>query len=155
MAIFAKQPNFNKHLLILRGGGGKWNFNDLAGCKGQAVLSREKSCNLCVHFVAFTLALSLSHLVRYHASDPNFHVLCGINGWSKTYRNCIRSFIFVCGPLHHHVSKTTSKEKKMVKLQNRRMVRTIWIVIRAQTKWMKTAVKHTIVHLCPRVKTTV
>ena len=69
-------------------------------------------CNLCVHFVAFTLALSLSHLVRYHASDPNFHVPCGINGCSKTYRNCIRSFIFVCGPLHHHVSKTTSKEKK-------------------------------------------
>ena len=127
MAIFAKQPSFNKHLLILRGGGGggKWNFNDLAGCKAQAVLSREKSSNLCVHFVAFTLALSLSHLFRYHASDPNFHLLCGINGCSKTYRNCIRSFIFVCGPLHHHVSKTTSKEKKMVKLQNRRMVRTI------------------------------
>ena len=68
-------------------------------------------CNLCVHFVAFTLALFLSHLVRYHASDPNFHVLCGINGCSKTYRNCFRSFIFVCGPLHDHVSKTTSKEK--------------------------------------------
>ena len=118
MAIFAKQPNFNKHLLILRGGGGggKWNFNDLAGCKGQPGGSGKRAvayrCNLCVHFVAFTLALSLSHLVRYHASDPNFHLLCGINGCSKTYRNCIRSFIFVCGPLHHHVSKTTSKGKK-------------------------------------------
>ena len=49
MAIFAKQPSFNKHLLILRegGGGGKWNFNDLAGCKGQGgFLSREKSGGL-------------------------------------------------------------------------------------------------------------
>ena len=60
--------------------------------QGSRRLRGEKyRCNLCVHFVAFTLALFLNHLVRCHTSDPNFHVLhvCGINGCSKTYRNCI------------------------------------------------------------------
>ena len=54
----------------------------------------------------------LSHFVRYHASDPNFHVLCGINGCSKTYRNCIRSFIFVCGPLHYHAMNGQAAEQE-------------------------------------------
>ena len=58
--------------------------------QGSRRLRGEKyRCNLCVHFVAFTLALFLNHLVRYHTSDPNFHVLRGINGCSKTYRNYI------------------------------------------------------------------
>ena len=52
--------------------------------QGSRRLRGEKyRCNLCVHFVAFTLALFLNHLVRYHTSDLNFHVLCGINGCSK------------------------------------------------------------------------
>ena len=58
--------------------------------QGSRRLRGEKyRCNLCVHFVAFTLALFLNHLVRYHTRDPNFHVLRGINGCSKIYRNCI------------------------------------------------------------------
>ena len=56
---------------------------------GKLQIAMAYRCNLCVHFVALTLALFLNHLVRYHTSDPNFHVLCGINGCSKTYRNCI------------------------------------------------------------------
>ena len=64
-------------------------------CPSRVHLHGEKyRCNLFVHFVAFTLALFLNHFVlnhfvRYHTSDPNFLVLCGINGCSKTYRNCI------------------------------------------------------------------
>ena len=117
MSIFAKQPIFNKHLLILREGGVSGISMTKQDARVKAVLSREKSgmayrCNLCVHFVAFTLALFLSHFVRYHASDPNFRVLCGINGCSKTYRNCIRSFIFVCGPLHYHVMNGQAAEQE-------------------------------------------
>ena len=118
-------------------------------CHGKRAVAYR--CNLCVHFVAFTLALFLSHFtelrdkpkvlsssplqkvirvstfftqvcsisfrllshfVRYHASDPNFHVLCGINCCSKTYRNCILSFIFVCGPLHYHVMNGQAAEQE-------------------------------------------
>ena len=79
-------------------------------CHGKRAVAYR--CNICVHFVAFTLALFLSHFVRYHASDPNFHVLCGINGCSKTYRNCIRSFIFVCGPLNYHVMNGQAAEQE-------------------------------------------
>ena len=87
---FRKTAEFQGTFINCKGGRGKWDFNALAGCKGQGGLHGEKyRCNLFVHFVAFTLALFLNHLVRYHTSDPNFHVLCGINGCSKTYRNCI------------------------------------------------------------------
>ena len=83
--------------------------------QGSRRLRGEKyRCNLCVHFVAFTLALFLNHLVRYHTSDPNFHVLCGINGCSKTYRNCI-SF-------KNHIKRKHADlllaRTEMVKLQN-------------------------------------
>ena len=43
-------------------------------------------CNLCVNFIAITLALLLNHLGRCHSNDPNFHALCGINGCTRTYR---------------------------------------------------------------------
>ena len=92
--------------------------------QGSSRLRGEKyRCNLCVHFVAFTLALFLNHLVRYHTSDPNFHVLCGINGGSKTYRNCI-SF-------KNHIERKHADlllaGTEMVKLQNIniRTIRTI------------------------------
>ena len=64
--------------------------------------------------MAFTLALFLNHLVRYHTSNPNFHGLCGINGCSKTYRNCI-SF-------KNHIKRKHADlllaGTEMVKLQN-------------------------------------
>ena len=34
-------------------------------------------CNLFVHFVAFTLALFLNHLVRYHTSRPVARIFYG------------------------------------------------------------------------------
>ena len=83
--------------------------------QGSRRLRGEKyRCNLFDRFVAFTLALFLNHLVRYHTSDPNFHVLCGINSCSKTYRNCI-SF-------KNHIKRKHADlllaGTEMVKLQN-------------------------------------
>ena len=43
-------------------------------------------CNLCLSFVAPTINKLLSHLGRNHQDDPNFHVLCGISGYAKTYK---------------------------------------------------------------------
>ena len=146
---FRKTAEFQGTFINCKGGRGKWDFNALAGCKGQGGLHGEKyRCNLFVHFVAFTLALFLNHLVRYHTSDPNFHVLCGINGCSKTYRNCIS---FKNHIKRKHADLLLAGTEK-VKLQNIniRTMRTIWMVI--QRKRMKIGVKHTIVHLWPGVK---
>lgn len=44
-------------------------------------------CNLCVGFLAVSLRLLLNHLGRNHRNDPNFHLLCGINGCARTYRS--------------------------------------------------------------------
>lgn len=43
-------------------------------------------CNLCVGFIGFTLALLLNHIFRCHSDEPSFHVLCGINGCTRTYK---------------------------------------------------------------------
>lgn len=43
-------------------------------------------CSLCVGFIAASLRMLLNHLSRNHKSDPNFHVLCGLDGCSRTYR---------------------------------------------------------------------
>lgn len=42
-------------------------------------------CNLCVNFQAASLRLLLNHIGRNHKSDPQFHVLCGIDGCVRTY----------------------------------------------------------------------
>ena len=43
-------------------------------------------CNLCIGFLAVSLRLLLNHLGRNHKSDPNFHLLCGVNGCARTYK---------------------------------------------------------------------
>ncbi|XP_068707636.1 uncharacterized protein [Montipora foliosa] len=46
-------------------------------------------CNLCFDFVAFFLRQLLHHIGKKHRHEPNFHVLCGIDGCTKTYKNFI------------------------------------------------------------------
>ena len=44
-------------------------------------------CNLCVHYTSKTLRGLISHLGRVHQNDRSFHVLCGIDGCPRTYKN--------------------------------------------------------------------
>ena len=46
-------------------------------------------CSMCLGFVAGSLRLLLNHMRRSHANDPSFHVLCGIDGCSRTYKRFI------------------------------------------------------------------
>ena len=46
-------------------------------------------CNLCFDFVTFFLRQLLHHIGKKHRHEPNFHVLCGIDGCTKTYKNFI------------------------------------------------------------------
>lgn len=43
------------------------------------------SCNMC-NAVLDNFSLLISHFKRVHREDPNFFVLCGINGCGKTYK---------------------------------------------------------------------
>lgn len=43
------------------------------------------SCNMC-NAVLDNFSLLISHFKRVHTEDPNFFVLCGINGCGKTYK---------------------------------------------------------------------
>ncbi len=51
---------------------------------GQGLLSRK--CPLC-NFESPTIPLLLSHLRSVHASDPRFHVTCGIGGCTVSSRS--------------------------------------------------------------------
>ena len=44
-------------------------------------------CNVCREFVAESIHLLLTHIGRIHRNEPNFHVVCGLNGCAKTYKN--------------------------------------------------------------------
>lgn len=44
-------------------------------------------CNLCDSFSSPKVRHLLSHIGKSHRNEPNFHVLCGIEGCSKTYKN--------------------------------------------------------------------
>lgn len=46
-------------------------------------------CSMCLSFVAGSLILLLNHMRRSHASDPNFHVLCGLDGCPRTYKRFV------------------------------------------------------------------
>lgn len=46
-------------------------------------------CSLCVGFVTVSLRLLLNHLRRNHENDPNFHILCGLDGCPRTYRRIV------------------------------------------------------------------
>lgn len=45
--------------------------------------------NLCDEHETTTLQKLLNHKKRFHGSDPNFHVICGVNGRCKTYRKFV------------------------------------------------------------------
>ena len=47
------------------------------------------SCNMC-NAVVDNFSLLISHFQRVHREDPNFFVLCGINGCGKTYKTFYR-----------------------------------------------------------------
>lgn len=44
-------------------------------------------CNVCREFVAESIHLLLTHIGRIHRNEPTFHVVCGLNGCAKTYKN--------------------------------------------------------------------
>ena len=44
-------------------------------------------CNLCDSFSSPKILTLLSHIEKSLKNEPNFHVLCGIEGCSKTYKN--------------------------------------------------------------------
>lgn len=46
-------------------------------------------CSMCVGFLTVSLKLLLDHLRRNHGSDPNFHLLCGLDGCPRTYRRFV------------------------------------------------------------------
>ena len=67
-------------------------------CQGtEAKVTRQRSevnylqmvyrCNLCVQYTSETLRALISHLGRVHQNDHSFHVLCGIDGCPRTYKN--------------------------------------------------------------------
>lgn len=44
-------------------------------------------CSLCDHFSATTIGGILRHVGAVHAHEPHFHLVCGINGCPRTYKN--------------------------------------------------------------------
>ena len=49
--------------------------------------SMRVKCWLCASFAARTLKAVIRHIGVVHARDPNFHVVCGIQGCIRTYKN--------------------------------------------------------------------
>lgn len=43
-------------------------------------------CSICLEFVATSIELLIRHVGRVHRNEPNFHVVCGIDGCSRTYK---------------------------------------------------------------------
>ena len=43
-------------------------------------------CNLCTGYLAVSLRELLHHMRRTHSSDPNFHMVCGLEGCPRTYK---------------------------------------------------------------------
>lgn len=46
-------------------------------------------CNFSVGFPSASLRLLLNHLRRNHSNEPNFHILCGLNGCHRTDRRFV------------------------------------------------------------------
>ena len=44
-------------------------------------------CTICLEFVSNSIQEVVKHLGRVHRNEPNFHVLCGVEGCAKTFRN--------------------------------------------------------------------
>ena len=45
------------------------------------------ACSLCSHFTSTTMSGVLRHIGSVHAYEPNFHLVCGIEGCPCTYQN--------------------------------------------------------------------
>ena len=43
-------------------------------------------CSICLEFVSVSIQTLVKHIGRIHRSEPNFHVVCGIEGCSKTFK---------------------------------------------------------------------
>ena len=43
-------------------------------------------CNLCTGYLTVSLRELLHHMRRTHSSDPNFHMVCGLEGCPRTYK---------------------------------------------------------------------
>lgn len=46
-------------------------------------------CSMCVGYLTASLTELLDHLRRSHSNDPNFHVLCGLDGCPRTYKRVV------------------------------------------------------------------
>jgi hypothetical protein len=44
---------------------------------------------MCVGYLSVSLTELLDHLRRSHSNDPNFHVLCGLDGCPRTYKRVV------------------------------------------------------------------
>lgn len=73
----------------------------------QGIVS--KKCPLC-NFESPTIALLLSHLRSVHASDPRFHVTCGIGGCTVSSKSfpALYSHIYRRHPNEGIIKKGTS-----------------------------------------------
>ena len=50
------------------------------------VMERLYRCNICLEFVSDSLQLLITHIGRVHRDEPNFHVVCGIDGCARTFK---------------------------------------------------------------------
>ena len=46
-------------------------------------------CSMCLGYLTVSLTELLDHLRRSHSNDPNFHVLCGLDGCARTYKRFV------------------------------------------------------------------
>ena len=44
-------------------------------------------CSVCLEFVSESIQTLVKHIGRIHRNEPNFHVVCGIDGCAKTFKN--------------------------------------------------------------------
>ncbi|XP_046858671.1 uncharacterized protein LOC124452126 [Xenia sp. Carnegie-2017] len=49
-------------------------------------MERLYRCNICLEFVSDSLQLLITHIGRVHRDEPNFHVVCGIDGCARTFK---------------------------------------------------------------------
>lgn len=69
--------------------------------------SYHKSCPICKCSIP-SLQHLLNHLRIFHASDPNFNVLCGLSGCTTTFR----TFSGLYSHIYRHHSEVINKRRK-------------------------------------------
>ena len=65
-------------------------------------------CSLCHSFSSHSMASVLRHIGAVHAHEPGFHIVCGIDGCPRTYRNYHSYRKHLRGP--HHRWSVLSEE---------------------------------------------